>query len=176
MAWTAPKTWSGSEVLDAADLNAKERDNLNYLYSPGACSARRTGVQAIAYNTVTSIVLDVEDGLVDIDTNNMHSTVTNPSRITFDEAGVWLVTGGFEYLNVGTSAFFQAMIRKNGSVDIAQQGLPEVGTGAKTSIQVQCLRLFSASDYVELMAYHLFAITEEITSAHLSVVRLRGHI
>lgn len=32
MAWSAPKTWAGTEVLTSADMNTYVRDNLDYLF------------------------------------------------------------------------------------------------------------------------------------------------
>lgn len=38
MAWTSPKTWSGSEVLTSADMNAQCSGNIDYLYDNFALS------------------------------------------------------------------------------------------------------------------------------------------
>ncbi len=41
MAWTTPKTWTGSELLTASDLNQYVRDNLSTLYELVAAGGRK---------------------------------------------------------------------------------------------------------------------------------------
>lgn len=41
MAWTTPKTWTGSELLTASDLNQYVRDNLSVLYDLVAAGGRK---------------------------------------------------------------------------------------------------------------------------------------
>lgn len=90
----------------------------NTLLAPRACRANRTAAQTIATGTVTTVTLD---GTESFDTNAMHSTTTNPSRINSTLANVaYMITGTVIW---STSAVGErlAELRINGTTVIANQ-------------------------------------------------------
>lgn len=87
MAWTTPKTWSTNEVVTAANMNTHLRDNMTFVGNPPRCSVFNSGVQSIANGTTVVLTANSEN----YDSDTMHSTVTNTSRITATTAGIYLV-------------------------------------------------------------------------------------
>lgn len=94
MAWTTPTTFTTGNVLTAAQLNTNLRDNTNFLFDPPACIATRASNQSIP-NAAGTLVSFTTADIVDTDT--MHSTSTNPQNITFNTAGLYLVTINVEF-------------------------------------------------------------------------------
>jgi len=84
-----PKTWVLNDDLDAATLNLEIRDALIFLLKPPRCRAYRNAGLSLTNNTWTVIGLDQET--LSFDTDNMHSTVTNNSRITIQTAGAYVI-------------------------------------------------------------------------------------
>ena len=85
MAWTTPRTWVDGEVVTASIMNTHIRDNLNELRAPRTCRVYRS-----TSLTVTTAALVNMDGK-SFDDPGWHSTITNPSRITQDRQGLYLV-------------------------------------------------------------------------------------
>lgn len=87
MAYVAPRTWSSGEKPTAAQFNQDIRDNVSFLANPPACYAYRTTNQSINNNSLTVVLFDAER----FDTNTMHDTSSNTSRITFNTAGIYQI-------------------------------------------------------------------------------------
>lgn len=84
----------------------------------------------------------------DFDDDNMHSNVSNTSRITFNTAGYYIVGGSVWRGGVSSSAPLGCAIVLNGTTQIGNGGgsLMAGGCGAQT------MRHFAVGDYVELQA------------------------
>lgn len=109
------------------------------------CEANRTTTQSINDSTLTTVALDAEL----IDTNSLHSTVTNNSRITIAKTGLYLVFCQIAWV-ANTSGRRFATIIKNGSAidtDLSDNRAPTSAGEARNSI-FKLLSL-TAGDYLE---------------------------
>lgn len=88
MAYTTPRTWVSGEHPTAAQMNANIRDNVSFVANPPSCRAYHNTTQSINNATLTTLSLNAEAW----DTDTMHNTVTNNSRLTIKTAGLYIVT------------------------------------------------------------------------------------
>ena len=85
------------------------------------------------------------------DTNSIHDSVTNNSRLTCQKAGVYLIVGAVTVAGI-TSGFASLRILFNGITPMVSSSLNGV-TGGATDIQYINLVILSIGDYIELQAY-----------------------
>src|SRR3954463_13444130 len=106
-----PLDWiaNAGNFASASMLEAGVGDPLTFLLDPPAAQVRRTTAQTIVTGTPTAIAFDAEDA----DTDAMHSTVSNTSRLTCLTAGRYAVSGCIPY-DTGTTGSREARIVKNG--------------------------------------------------------------
>jgi len=155
MAWTTPQTVvADSTELTAALWNEQVRDNTNFLYTPPMCALGLTASQSIPHNAFTALSFTAAD---EIDTDDMHSTSVNPSRITINTAGVYMVSG---LLNWGASANGTdrvASVFKNGSeVGGFRPGalsLPSYSVSTSIILGASHPMNLAVGDYIELRGY-----------------------
>lgn len=119
---------------------------LGMLPNPPMVRARTTTAQSIPNATETVVTFDLED----YDTDNMHSIVTNTGRITFNTAGVYLITAHITYVTGGSTGAREAFIRKNASGEYLALGNQQSATGSYISLAAQAK--FMVGDFVELRA------------------------
>lgn len=99
---------------------------------------------AAANGALTTIAFDSER----YDTDTMHSTVTNNTRITITTAGKYHVGGNIEWTTgAGTLRLLRVLL--NGTTVIANSLMPPV-SGNVTRMAVECDYIFAAADYIEL--------------------------
>jgi hypothetical protein len=143
-------TWTTGQVVTAAQLNSNLRDAVNFLLSWPVCELRQTVAQSVANNTDTPLSMDAEE----IDTDNMHSTVTNTSRVTAQTAGRFQLSGGTSYAS-NTTGRRAASYRLNGAPMLGTQAAI-TAAGATADVQPTGRTLttyLNVGDYVELVAY-----------------------
>jgi hypothetical protein len=110
-----------------------------------AYQSTTTGLQ---YNAWGSVGLAFDNTA--FDTNNFHSNSTNNSRITFAEAGTYLVGSSIQSSGI---VGFGIKIRLNGTTDICVGGTPYISSGAATSgASTSTIYSFAAGDYIEVLA------------------------
>lgn len=113
-----------------------------------ACRVFHSVNQSIPDATSTILAFDSER----YDTDSMHSTVTNNSRITFNTAGLYLVTVNVEFA-AGTYDYASVAVRMNGTtflgVSDASQSAGLFGAGRT----VATVYKFAATDYVEARVF-----------------------
>lgn len=149
MGYTAPTTRSTGNLITASVWNTDLVDNITFLANPPACRV---------YNTANQSVTSGGSGLLipfnteRYDTDNMHSTVTNTSRITFNTAGLYLVTAHIQYAGNATGIRLAA-IRFNGATDIAYDIRMNAGASDTTAFSIATVYKFAAADYVEVLAF-----------------------
>jgi hypothetical protein len=112
------------------------------------CRLRHSTTQAVSTASATPIAFNTED----IDTDTMHDTVTNNTRITFKAAGDYVVMASAEFAPNATGQR-QISIKLNNTTYIALDNTPTVGAGDSTRIPCGCLYTFAVNDYVEALAY-----------------------
>lgn len=149
---TAPSPGDGFDngAHDAADLNTKLVDPVNFLLAPPRAQLRQTAAQTLANNTSTAITFTTED----FDSEGGHSTSSNTSRYVAAYAGWYLVTGGIAYSNSATGARY-AWLRVNGS-DLAgsMASLTSVGASDFAGVNVRSRYVsLNVGDYVEIVGH-----------------------
>ena len=149
MAWTTPATVvADSTELTASLWNQQVRDNTSFLYSPASCALDHTGNQTISNGTWTSVTFTAPDLF---DTDNMHSTSSNTSRITINTAGIYLLTANIEWTSQATG-FRASRIYVDGSTIISSDQRTTV-SGDSTISALSGIYRFTAGQYVELQGY-----------------------
>lgn len=149
------RTWLVGEKITANRLNTEVRDAIDFILRPPQCIAYRNGALSLATSTTTVVPLNVEE----IDTDGMHSTSTNPSRITIVTPGRYEVVAiaSFAANSTGIRAlqvrFNAAGNPAGGSLfgDNVVNAVP--GSGQQTRVFFVASRVFDAADYLELFAY-----------------------
>ena len=116
--------------------------------SPPMCRAYSSTTLSLANTTVTAVPLALES----YDTDSMHSTVTNTSRITFNTAGVYSLMGELTF-DINATGARDGYILLNGVTRVSE--ICVVNSGASTFTQVPLLATYSfaAGDYVEAYAW-----------------------
>jgi hypothetical protein len=148
MAYSAPRTWTTGDLATAAMLNQDLRDNVAFLANPPACRVYKAAVQSLTNNSEASVIFDTER----YDTNSMHDTVTNNTRITFNTAGLYVITCCLEMVDRTDYTEVYAFLRLNG----AGNGIAiDRRVSADAADLVSALNLvttykFAAADYVEV--------------------------
>lgn len=116
--------------------------------SPPMVSATRTSNQSIATGTPTALTWNATDVF---DTDSMHDTSSNTSRITFTHAGVYHITASIAW-DVNNAGLRQTWLNLNGAATALDYGVDNAPSATKESYgRVTALYKASASDYVEVM-------------------------
>lgn len=137
-------TFTSGQILTAATMN-DVGTNLDNFRVPAMCRVTKASAQTINDNTVTALQFDTEA----FDTDGMHDNVTNNTRITFQTAGVYLVTACVT-LNTGVDSFTRLTIRLGGTTNLS--GAEIGGSGGDAPRLVPSLLYeFTAGQYVEAM-------------------------
>lgn len=134
----APASW-GDDVRAA----------LNYLANPPACRVYHSANQNIPTVTTTALAFNSER----FDTDTMHDTATNNSRITIKTAGVYAVAAGVWFAANGLGNIREAWIQVNGATRIAEDCRAPVGGGGGTRIALSTIYKLAVNDYLEVIAY-----------------------
>lgn len=118
--------------------------------SPPACRVTNSTTQSLTSNVEVAITFDTES----YDTDTMHSTVSNTSRITFNTPGVYVVTA---------SGTVQANVDNlDAYLDVRLNGVTRIGygvtsgtytSGGFTRVAVSTQYKFAAADYIEVIAF-----------------------
>jgi hypothetical protein len=163
MTWTTPRTWVAGETVTAAIMNTHIRDNLNYVYATPICVLSNSAVQSIANATITAVTFDTEG----IDTDNMHSTVTNTSRMTAVTAGWYSVSGTLPYQANATGSRWMAF-QVNGSAS-SRLGFSQIlstGGASDTALSSTALVFLNVGDYVEMVTNQNSTVALNIDTAN----------
>lgn len=148
MGWTTPPTAVSGGGLGSASFNAGVRDNLLFLTNPPTCDLYLSAAQNAASGTsYASVAFDTEAA----DTDTMHSTSSNTSRITATTAGLYLVTGTVAFA-ANATGYRGARIAKNGSTDVTRTQSPATAAATAHWLNIAALVRLAAGDYVELQA------------------------
>lgn len=108
----SPRTWTSSEQVTAAKLNADIRDSFNFYKQPPLARLRKSASQSVPNSTSTVVTWDTEV----IDRDAGHSNVTNNSRYTAQTAGWYHLRATLMWANNGWHPSWQDLFfRKNGS-------------------------------------------------------------
>lgn len=132
------------EYVDENDYNSLI-DGLNFLADPPACRVYNSANVSIPNNSATSLTFNSER----YDTDSMHSTSSNTSRITFNTAGLYVVSGTIQLAADSDYTLVQLGIQANSSTNIAL--IRDMATVNDSRIlTVTTVYKFAAADFVEL--------------------------
>lgn len=121
----------------------------DFLANPPACRVYHNTTQSLTDSTETTLAFNSERW----DTNTMHDTVTNNSRITLTTAGIYLVTFNGQLASGADYGLIYVLIRQGGTNNIAGQTIQSNGATASPLISVATQYKFAAADYIEVRAY-----------------------
>ena len=165
-----PRTWSPGEILTAPRMNAELRGALAFLLDPPRCHAYDASSLALPNATTTLVTFDSEV----YDTDAMHSTSSNTSRVTFTTAGLYEVHyritlgGGTAITQLDLMARLNAAGAPTGGTSLRTQPF-ESGGSLKTA-ELQFRRFFYAGDYIELFATQASGATRNLSALSLGTM------
>lgn len=137
-------TFTSGQILTAAKMNdvATIADNVRV---PALCYMKKDSAQALGNGVYTALTWSSTEEIYD--TDGMHSTSTNTSRITPTTAGLYLFT--FQDAVSGTTTGHNLAIRINAGdlIALTQCGLNQYGN---SSIMYP---MNGTTDYVEAMVF-----------------------
>ena len=126
------KLTNASNIVKGNDISARVYNSANI---------------SINNNTETALTFDTER----YDTDTIHSTSSNTSRLTATTAGKYIISGNVS-IATNSSGSRALIIYLNGSTKIAQTHLQNNGAG-NSDINISTIYSLAATDYVELFAY-----------------------
>lgn len=150
------KTFTSIPVLPASDPVSDEQavrkkyvdDKIPPVFIPPSCFVYNSVNISVPDSTNTVLTFNSEDW----DTDNMHSTSSNTSRLTSKTAGIYLIHANVETaMDSGGSR--QLRFRKNGSTYFANtvKGYAPANT---TTLELTSAQKLNVNDYVEVVVWH----------------------
>lgn len=131
-----------------SDNVAKMESQNRFRHLNTMARVRMTSAQTISTATVTAIAWD---GTEEFDTDTLHSTSTNPSRITAAIAGKYIVTGVLSYTGNATGTrLLRAHVNGSPIGDFAQVAGFDTNT---VTLSGNVMVDLAATDYVEILAF-----------------------
>lgn len=135
-----------ADNLLSCGVNGLMAELPSYISDPPTVSVFRSIATSIANDTTTV----VQFSSVNYDTDNMHETVTNPSRITFTTAGIYIITFNCMW-DKDPDGDRAAYIRKNGlsylGIEAKHAGDADLFVGHSLTIQDN----FGAGTFIECL-------------------------
>lgn len=140
-------TWAdgsgGATPITAAKLTEMESGIYDAHFTPAA-RAYHSANQSITTATWTALALNSER----FDTDVIHDTVTNNSRLTCKTAGKYQISGNVEWASNATGTR-QLQVWLNGATDIGHEAR-QASTGGVMSMSISVIYDLAVNDYVEL--------------------------
>lgn len=156
MAVPSTHTVAVGDFVTASDENTYVRDPVSFFLNPPRCSVYQgtTGTTA-GTSGVAALVLWDSESASDGDTDSMHSTSSNTSRIVATTAGLYLVTVSI-YFAANATGYREVKLRINSAgssvggtpVRGGQFRIPATATGSGYCGGATSVRL-AATDYIE---------------------------
>lgn len=152
MSYSSPRTWATDDPITAAALNQDVRDNVAFLANPPRCIVYNNANISIPNNAATALTFNSERQ----DSDAMHSTSSNTSRITCVTAGLYDLFGCIRWASQGTvTGVREVGIRLNGATYLAVNDGGSTLYNGLTIIQQVTRNGYplSVGDYVELVPF-----------------------
>ena len=134
---------TSGQVLTATGANTATWQN------PSGATDYSCNIYQNAVTSITSSWVSIAFQVENFDTDTMHDTVTNNTRITFIHAGKYCVGGGWFG---ATNSVTGIRIRVNGTTVIATSIDGNAGTNLEFN-SISTFYNFSANDYIEIQGY-----------------------
>lgn len=139
-----PHTWVANDDATSTRMQSLTY-GIDFLLAPPRCRAYQSTLQTLTTGTAAVVTMTSED----IDTDGIHSTAVNTSRMTIVTAGRYRVIASVAFASNATG-LRRVRILRNGST-IASTQLQAVN-GSTTSMQCVDEVLCVATDYIEMDA------------------------
>lgn len=146
MAYSAPPNFTTGQIVTEANLDTLS-DDITFLAGPPRCRVYNSAAISVANATDQALTFNSER----YDTDTMHSTAVNTSRITFTTAGLYAVGATLQWASNATG-YRETIIMLGGTTFIAGVSTPAVN-GAVTLQTLSTTYPFTAGQYVELRVY-----------------------
>lgn len=130
--------------------NNPAREDHAHGHNPPACRVFHSVNQSIADATLAALAFDSER----FDTDTMHDTVTNNSRITFNTAGVYSGVANVRFASRSDYLAIDVQIQLNGTTVIAWDREMHAGANVIPIFSVPFLYKFAATDFIEVVVRH----------------------
>lgn len=150
---SANLAYDGTDFLLGSGTRARMSGQNRFRYLQMLCSVFKSATQGITRNTWTTVTFDSEV----FDTDTLHDTSTNNSRITVPIAGKYFVWANAHMDTTGTTtpSLVGGRVIKNGVATALVQGIAiataVAGSGdVDTIVDVAGIVTLAANDYVEL--------------------------
>ena len=132
---------------NVSDARTTKTGTIDNLAGKPRARAYNSANQSINAGALTALALNSER----YDTDSIHDTVTNNSRLTCQTAGTYAIRGNAEFANAADATRRILEIFLNGTTVIARESRAALN-GQTTVMNVGCDYALSAGDYVELRA------------------------
>jgi hypothetical protein len=149
MPYTAPAAVVSGATISKSTFGDVVIADLNFLANPPACRVYHNTTQSLTDITETTVAFNSER----FDTDTMHDTVTNNSRITIKTAGIYEITANLEIAQSADYVAAYAYIRLNGATLIGIDGGPIASTSQGIRLNPKTLWKCAVNDYLEVRAY-----------------------
>lgn len=124
------------------------RDNDVFFANPPTCRVYNSANESINNATDTALTFNSER----FDTDTIHSTVSNTSRLTATTAGKYLIFGHAQFAPNATGTR-KVFIRLNGTTNLGTIEVPNNGGAANVELPITTIYQLAATDYVELVVF-----------------------
>jgi hypothetical protein len=139
---------TGQASCSAGQLLIASGTNTAAWGTPDGAGVRNSAAESIPSGSTTALTFDTELW----NNNNLHSTGTNPSRITIKNAGKYLIVGQIAWASVAAGHQLEAMILKGGITYLAEQDQIQ-GAAGPLNQNLSCIANLAVAEYVELYVY-----------------------
>lgn len=146
MPYVSPAAVVSGGVISKTTFGDVVKADLDFLANPPACRATRSAAKSIANAAETFIDFDAET----YDTDSMHSTVTNNTRITINTAGLYLVTFTGQLAAAATYDRIRTFIRLNGATNIGGSQAAKTTGSLAPELDTAFVYKFAATNYIEV--------------------------
>lgn len=148
MPFTLPADQSPGQVASASWADAVNA-GLQYLANPPACHVYNTGTPSISNTTNTVLAMNAER----YDTDTMHDTVTNNSRITIKTAGLYVVGAAVLWPANATGGRTLAFLMNGANLIGTSSMAPNPTGGQGTAHLAHVTWKFAVNDYIEVRVF-----------------------
>jgi hypothetical protein len=142
VAYSPSPNFTTGAIVTEAQLDTLS-DNITSLADPPRVRVYNSANIATATATPLALTFNSER----FDTDTMHSTAVNTSRITFTTGGYYMIGAGIEFASNATG-YRSVTLRISGATEIACEVRPAV-SGAVTRVSISTLWGVAAGAYVE---------------------------
>jgi len=124
--------------------------DLSRVWNPPACRVYNNVTQNLVTG-FTTLTFNTER----YDTDNMHSTVSNLTRITFNTAGLYEVYAGVAFDgSISGERIISIFLNGNGANEVVTKRDSVNTTGGGTTWQVSTIGKFAVADFIEVRCYN----------------------